>query len=326
MHRAPRLAGFWPVGLFIILALPALCGAQSFPDRPIRMIVPFSPGGAADMLARLLSDGLRSHWNAPVVLDYRPGGGTMVGTDFVAKAAPDGYTLGIVVTSFVINPGIRDDLPYNTLADFRGITQIGEAPIVLLAHPAFPPDSIDALVSRARATPGRISYAVPGVGTAMHMAGELLARLADIEMLYVPYGGLAQALPDVLSGRVPLLFDIWHSARPHVEAGRFKVLAAASPGGVPGHPEFESLTERFPGFAALSVQGVVAPAGTPDGIIDELARKMRAVIRSPEFAEAMNEFGMRPVGSEPPGFDAFLRREIERWARVAHEAGIRLSD
>jgi tripartite-type tricarboxylate transporter receptor subunit TctC len=297
-----------------------------FPERPIRLVVPFPPGGAADMLARLLADGLGKHWAHPVVLDYRPGGGTIVGTDQVAKAAPDGYTLGLVVTSFVVHPAVRDDLPYDTIVDFRGITQIGEAPVVLLASPGFPGNSVDDLVRRARAEPGRVAYASPGVGTATHMAGELLARLAGVELLHVPYAGLAAALPDVLSGRVPLLFDIWHSARPHIEAGSLRVIAAASPHGVPGHPEFARLPDRFPGFSASSIQGVVTPAGTPDPVVEAISDKMRRVIRSPEVQARMDEFGMRGIGSAPTEFDRFLTAEIERWMRVAEEAGISIHD
>jgi tripartite-type tricarboxylate transporter receptor subunit TctC len=305
------------------LAVPS--AAQTYPDRPVRLIVPFPPGGAADILARLLAEGLSKHWDRPVVPDYRPGGGTIVGTDAVARAVPDGYTLGIVVTSFVINPGIRQDLPYS-MDDFKGVTQIGEAPIVLLAHPDSPAETIDDVVSEARSRPDQVAYASPGVGTATHMAGELFARLADIELLHVPYAGLAQALPDVLGGRVPLLFDIWHSARPHVEASSLKVIAVASLGGVPGHPGFESLAERYPGFSALSIQGVVAPAGTPDGVIDKVSEGMRAVITSREFAERMNELGVQPVGSTPRDFERFLDTEVERWSRIAKEAGIRIAD
>jgi tripartite-type tricarboxylate transporter receptor subunit TctC len=299
---------------------------QTFPDRPVTLVVPFPPGGAADMLARLLAEGLSEFWSHPVVPDYRPGGGTIVGTDAVARAAPDGYTLGLVTTGFVILPAIRGDLPYDTLVDFKGVTQVGQAPVVLLAYPDFSSDTIDELVRDARSRPGRVAYASPGAGTATHMAGELLARLARIELLHVPYAGLAQALPDVITGRVPLLFDIWHSARPHVEAGSLKVIAVASPGGVPGHPEFESLPDRFPGFAVVSIQGIVAPAGTPDSVVAEIARTTQRMIRSPEFSDKMNEFGMQGVGSEPTEFERFLRTEVERWTRIAREAGIRIAD
>jgi tripartite-type tricarboxylate transporter receptor subunit TctC len=313
------------IALSLAIAVAASSAAQTFPNRPVSLIVPFPPGGAADMLARLLADGLSEHWHQRVVPDYRPGGGTIVGTDALARAAPDGYTLGIVVTSFVINPGIRSDLPY-TMGDFRAVTQIGEAPIVLLAHPDFPAATVDALVSEARKRPGQVAYASPGVGTATHMAGAMLARLAEIEMLHVPYAGLAQALPDVLSGRVPLLFDIWHSARPHVDAGNLKVIAVAGLGGVPGHPEFASLPERYPEFSALSIQGVVAPAGTPGAVIAEVSEGIRTVMASDEFAGRLAEFGMRPVGSSPLEFDVFLNTEVERWSRIAREAGIRIAD
>jgi tripartite-type tricarboxylate transporter receptor subunit TctC len=319
-HRISTRPGLLLATLLATLAFPQPADAQAYPSRTVRLVVPFSPGGATDMIARLLADGLGNHWDIRVVPEYRPGGGTVVGSDYVARAAPDGYTLGIVVTSFVIHPALRGDLPY-TLADFRGITQIGEAPIVLLAHRDFPGVSIDGLVREARARPGELAYAVPGAGTALHLAGELLARRAGIDWFHVPYAGAAQALPDVLSGRVPLLFDVWHSSRGYVESGDLKVLGVTSPGGVPGHPEFGSLPEQFPGFSATSIQGLVAPAGTPDAIVAAIAGAARAVIRSPEFSERLRNFGMTGVGSAPAEFDAFLAAEVERWLHLVRDIG-----
>jgi tripartite-type tricarboxylate transporter receptor subunit TctC len=274
-----------------------------------------------DMLARLLAEGLEDRWDVSVVPEYRPGGGTVVGSDFVSRAEPDGYTLGIVVTSFVIHPSLRNDLPY-TLADFQGITQIGEAPVVLLANPAFPADSLDDLVGEARARPGELAYAVSGAGTALHLAGELFARHAGIDWFHVPYAGVAEALPDVLSGRVPLLFDVWHSSRAYVDAGSLKVLGVASPGGVPGRTGLESMPQRFPGYAATSIQGLVAPAGTPEPVIASIAEAAIAVIRSPEFTGRLHEFGMNGVGSTPAAFEAFLVEETRRWSEIVRAVGL----
>ena len=315
------LASILPLALSLPQPAHPQVSAEGYPTRTVRLVVPAPPGGSTDMIARLLADGLGDRWSVRVIPDYRPGGGTVVGSDAVARAAPDGYMLGIIVTSFVIHPALHDDLPY-ALNDFRGITQIGEVPIVLLAHPAFAADSPGGLVREARAKPGELAYAVPGAGTAMHLAGELLAWQAGIDWFHVPYAGVAQALPDVLSGRVPLLFDAWPSSRPHVENGSLKVLGVASSSPIPGHPEFHSLPDQFPGFSATSIIGLVAPAGTPDEIVDTIAEAARTVIRSTSVAERLEDFGMIGVGSAPADFEAFLRAEIERWTRLVRAIGI----
>ena len=310
---------------FIALSL-ALClfssdvFSKEFPERPVRLIVPLPPGGATDVVARLLAQKLEAAWGQPVVLDHKPGGGTVIGAQAVASAPPDGHTLGIVISAFTINPTLRKDLPYDTLKDFAPVTQIGNTLMALVGAPEAPAD-LNALVAAAKQRPGELAYASLGVGTGTHLAGELLKMRAGIDLLHVPYAGSAPAYKDLLGGRVPLAFVLLQSALPHVRAGRLKVLGVTAAKRSEAYPEYPALAEQLPGFSVDSMFGLVAPGATPKALVARIGSDAAAALRDAALRAKYAELGMDPVGSSPEAFGAFLRAEIAKWAPVVKASG-----
>lgn len=309
-----------------LLAAPGILTAQeAFPTRPVRVLVPFPPGGATDIIARLVCERLSARWGQPVVIENRPGAGTIVGTQAIARSAPDGYTFGYVISAHTINPGLRNDLPYDTLRDFAPITQVARAHVVLAAHPSLPANDMRELAELARRTPGGMSVATPGIGTVMHMIMELMAAATGAEFTHVPYQGGAPALTDAIANRVPLILDPWHSTRPHVENGRLKVIAAASATPVPGAANIPLMNATFPGLEAFSVVGVVGPAGMPPAIARKIQEDTRAVMAEAATAERMASVGLEPVGNPPEEWGAFIAADIERWRSLVRARNIRLN-
>jgi tripartite-type tricarboxylate transporter receptor subunit TctC len=304
------------------LALLCLCsfqaGAQQFPAKPVRLIVPFPPGGATDIVGRLVAGKMQEVWKQTVIVENRPGAGTVVGTDAVAKAAPDGYTLGMVVTAHVINPSLRQNLPYDTLKDLAAVTQVSSQQLVIAAHPAVPANTIAELIELARRRPGELSYATPGSGTAMHLAVELLKTSTGINLVHVPYKGGAPAQQDVMGGRVPILLDVLYAVTPLIDAGKIKVIALLGPQRVSKYPV---VAETVPGVSAISMVGIVAPGGTPADLVKGISSDMARNIRASDLTERMKQLGMEPVGSTPAEFDALIRAEMEKWAKVVKASG-----
>jgi tripartite-type tricarboxylate transporter receptor subunit TctC len=305
----------------VLAAGPA--AAAEFPVRTVRLIVPFPPGGPTDLLGRLLAERLAARWQQTMIVENRAGGGTVVGTNALARAAPDGHTLGVVISAHTINPALRDDLPYDTLRDLAHVTQLTAAHVVLVASPSFPAKDLREMVALSQAAPGGISYASPGVGTLTHMAGELLAGVSGAKLVHVPYQGSAPALTDVLQGRVPLMFDVWHSVKPHVEAGRLRVLGTGSAEPIPGAEGLPRIGQTYPGFTVVSMFGLVAPAGTPPAVVEQVAADTRAALLAPDMVQRIRELGMEPVGSSPAEFAAFVESEIARWRGIVRERGLR---
>src|SRR5256714_8395490 len=231
MHRLIR-------PLVFATLLPLAAAAQPLPNMAVPLTVPFPPGGATDIIGRLVAAKMQEVWGQPVVVENRPGAGTVVGTDYVAKSAPDGHALGMVVTAYVINPSLRADLPYNTLKDLTGVTQVSVQHLVMAANPAFPANSIPELIALAKKEPGKLAYATPGSGTAMHLSVELLKTSSGIDLVHVPYKGGAPAQQDVMAGRVPILMDVLYAVQPLIKSGRIKVLALLSPQRAPESPEY----------------------------------------------------------------------------------------
>jgi tripartite-type tricarboxylate transporter receptor subunit TctC len=302
---------------------PAQAQTDPWPTRPVTLVVPFAPGGPTDTVARLLAERLQAQWKQTVVLDYKPGGGTMVGTQFVARAAADGHTLGMAISALMINPALQPRMPYDTLKDLAPVSLIGQAHFGLFAHPSLEARNIPELVAYARRNPGKLSYATPGIGTGTHLAGELMQTLAGIQMVHVPYRGSAPAQQDVLAGRVPLLFDVQFSAMPFVRDGKLKLLALASPKRSQQTPEVPTLDETLPGFSAMSLIGVIAPGGTPRPLVERIAADVGVAVRSPEMGARMAQLGMEPVGSSAPEYEAIVRTEIAKWTQVVKTAGIK---
>jgi tripartite-type tricarboxylate transporter receptor subunit TctC len=305
-------------------ALPLAALAQPYPAKPVRMTVPFPPGGATDIIGRLVAAKMQGVWGQPVVIENRPGAGTVVGTDYIAKSAPDGYALGMVVTAHVINPSLRKDLPYDTLKDLVGVTQVSVQHLVMAAHPSFPANNVAELIALARKEPGKLAYATPGSGTAMHLSVELLKTAAGIDLVHVPYKGGPPAQQDVMSGRVPILMDVLYAVQPLIKSGKIKVLALLSPQRTPESPDYPVVAETVPGVSALSLVGIVAPAATPRDLVHRISADLARAIRSSDLTERMKQQGMVPIGSTPEEFDALIRSEIEKWAKVVKVSGARV--
>jgi len=306
------------------LLVPLAAVAQGYPAKPVRLMVPFPPGGATDIVGRLLAGKMQEVWSQPVVVENKPGAGTVVGTDYVAKSAPDGYTLGTVVTAYVINPSLRTNLPYDTLKDLAGVTQVSVQHLVMAAHPSLAANNIPELIALARKNPGKLAYATPGSGTAMHLSMELLKTAAGIDIVHVPYKGGVPAQQDVVAGHVPILMDVLYAVQPLIKSGRVKALALLSPQRSPDSPEYPVVAETIPGVSALSLVGIVAPAATPRDLVRRIGADIARAVKSSDLTERMKQQGMEPVGSTPEEFDALIRSEIEKWAKVVKLSGARV--
>ncbi|MDB5947574.1 MAG: tripartite tricarboxylate transporter substrate binding protein [Ramlibacter sp.] len=308
------------IGACALLPLATLAQAP-FPSRAVTLIVPNAPGGAIDILARLLERQLSETWKQPVLVVYKAGAGTVIGTDFVAKAPPDGHTIGLVVTSHVINPSLRKNMPFDTLKDLSGVSLLATSPIVLTAAPTLPANNLKELIALAKQKPGKLSYASPGSGSSMHLGAELLKTTAGIDLLHTPYKGAGGAYPDVFAGRVDLLVDPLFSSLPHIKVGRLKPIAIMSPKRSSIAPDLPTFAETLPGFSVESVFGAVVASGTPRDIVNKINADMNRVINSPETRKRMADIGLTPVGDSPEQFDAFIRVEIDKWAKVVKASG-----
>jgi tripartite-type tricarboxylate transporter receptor subunit TctC len=303
---------------------PLAAQAQAWPAHPVRLMVPFPPGGATDIVGRLVAAKMQEVWGQPVVIENKPGAGTVVGTEYVAKSAPDGYTLGTVVTAYVINPSLRGDLPYDTLRDLTGVTQVSVQHLVMAAYPGFPANNIRELIALAKKEPGKLAYATPGSGTAMHLSVELLKTSTGIDIVHVPYKGGAPAQQDVVAGRVPILMDVLYAAQPLIKSGKLKVLALLSPQRAPDSPEYPVVSETVPGVSALSLVGIVAPAATPKDLVHRISADIANAVKASDLTERMKQQGMEPIGSTPEQFDALIKSEIDKWAKVVKQSGAKV--
>ena len=311
-------------GVALLAPLLAQAQAPAWPDRPVKLLVPFTPGGPTDTVARLVANGLTEIWKQPVLVDYKPGAGTVLGTSVVAKAPADGYTLGMAISALTINPGLLPNLPYDTRKDLAGVSLVAQAHFGLFANPSLPVNSVAELIAYAKKNPGALSYATPGAGTGTHLAGEMLAHMAGIRMVHVPYKGSGPAQLDVIGGRVPLLFDILYSSMPYVKDKRLKVIALSSPKRALSNPDIPLIGETLPGFSAMSSIGVIAPAGVPQPLLQKIGADIATVVKGAEFQQRAAQLGLEPVGSTPEQYDAQIRQEIDKWAGVIKAAGIKI--
>jgi tripartite-type tricarboxylate transporter receptor subunit TctC len=320
--RGKGILGALLLSSLFALGVSASAAEQSFPTKPVRLIVPNQPGGAVDILARLLQNPLQQAWKQPVLVEYKPGAGTVLGTDFVAKSNPDGHTIGIVVTSHVINPGLRKKMPFDTVKDLSGVTMIAVSHILISATPSLPANTVRELIALAKKEPGKLSYASPGSGSSMHLAMELLKKSAGIDLLHVPFKGSAGAYPEVMEGRIHVLVDPLFSSLSYIQSKRLKPIAIASPKRAPNAPDIPVVAETLSGFNVQSVFGAVVPSATPKPIVRKLNADVVAALKTPEIRKRMSEVGLEPVGNSPEEFDAFIRAEIPKWAKVVEEANI----
>jgi tripartite-type tricarboxylate transporter receptor subunit TctC len=274
-----------------------------------------------DILARLFAKQLQAQWQQSVVVVYKPGAGTAVGTEFVAKSAPDGHTIGLVVTAHVINPSVRPNLPFDTVRDLAGVTLTAVSHIVIEATPSLPINTVPELIAHAKKNRGKLTFATAGSGSSMHLAGELLKTKAGIDMVHVPYKGSAPAYPDVFSGRVDLMIDTLYSSQPYVDAGRMKALAITSLQRAKTAPTIPTVAETVPGFDVQSINGIVVPKATPRAIVHKLNADVITALNDPELRARLAELGLEVVTDTPEQFDDYIRTEIEKWAEVVRISG-----
>src|SRR5215211_6928956 len=314
--------------LALLLACATAAGQSSaqlqYPTAPVRILVPFAAGGPTDVVARILADLLSAHWSGKsVVVENRPGAGTIVATAAVAKAPPDGHTVLIGTNSLLINPAIDQKLPYDTFKELAGVSMIATQPVALVANKAFPANNIPELVAEARKHADPLNYTSPGPRGVGHLAGEMLKQRAGIAMTHVNYNGSAPALTDVIAGRVPIMFDVWHSAKRYVDSGELKLIASAGGQRLADAPQVPTIAETFSGFDVIAFNAMIAPAAVPKPILAKLSADVRAVVGSPEFATKTRHLGIFPNGNTPEELTAWMLKETARWAAIAKAANIK---
>ena len=310
----------------LVLALaiaPALALAQAWPQKPIRFIVPYPPGGGTDALARFLSQKLAENLGQPVVVENKPGGATIIGTDIAAKAAPDGYTMLLASPSFTNNVALYPKLPYDPEKDFDAVTLVGSVPLVLVVPPTLPVNNVTELIALARSKPGQMSYAM-ATGSTPHLAGEMLKVTAGIDVQAIPYKGMAPAYPDLLTGRVHFLFDAVSTGLSNIQAGKTRALGVSSPKRSQAAPQIPTLAESgLPGFEAEGWYGIVVPKGTPPEVIAKLNAETQKALADPTTAKNIQGAGFDIIAKGPSEFNAYMKAEQGRWAKLIKQAGIK---
>ena len=306
-----------------ILAPHAARAVDAYPAKPVRFVVAFPPGGGTDIIARAIAQKLAERIAQQVVVDNRPGAGGNIGTDIVAKSAPDGYTMLMGSAGpLAINASLFGKMPFDPIKDLAPVTLAASTPNVLVVHPSLRVATVKELIALARARPGEINFASSGHGTPAHLAGELFNSMVGVKMVHVPYKGAAPALADLLGGQVQLMFSTMPPALPHVKDGKLRALAVTSAKRSPAAPDIPTLDEiALPGFEANTWHGVVVPAGTPATIVARLNREIVAILHLPDVVERFSSQGAEALGSTPEEFAAYIRSETLKWAKVVRDSG-----
>lgn len=299
---------------------------QGYPSKSIRMVVPFPPGGPADILSRAIGQKLTESWGQQVVVDNRSGAGGIIGSDIVAKATPDGYTLlmGFVGTH-AINPSLYTKIPYDNVKDFEPVSLVATATIILVLHPSVSAKSVGELISLAKSKPGELTFGSPGNGTPQHLAGELFNTMAGVKMVHVPFKGAVPAIIDLLGGRVSLIFSSAPPALPHVKTGKIRALAVTSAKRSSVAPDLPTISESgLPGYEVINWYGVLAPAGAQKAIVAKLNAEIVKILNMPDVKERLSAVGIETFSSTPAQFAAFIKDETAKWAKVVKFSGARL--
>jgi len=315
--------------LIAVLALflfASIAAAQDYPTRPVRIVIPLSPGGTTDGPGRIIAHKLSEALGQQFFVENRPGAGGTIGADFVAKSRPDGYTLLLTATPHVITASLYKNLPYNGLTDFAPVTRIATGPYVLVVHPSLGVGSVAELIALAKRAPGKIDYASSGNGSAQHLVGALFASMAGIDLNHVPYRGSGPATADMISGVVKVGFPGTPIAIPHVKAGRLRALAVTTPRRSPQMPDVPTIAEAgVPGFDAVPWTGLLAPAGTPPAIIAKLNALIGKILHQPEVQQQLAATGVEAAPTTPEEFGAYLRVEFEKWRKVARDSDAQIN-
>jgi tripartite-type tricarboxylate transporter receptor subunit TctC len=311
--------------LAITVALSTSAFAQGWPNKPIRMVVPYTPGGYTDLMARTVGQKISEALGQPIIFENRPGANAIIGTDVVAKSPPDGYTFGTVIAAHAVNATLNPKLPYDTMKDFTYVSLMSVAPLIIIANDALPANNIKELVALAKAKPGELNFASSGVGAAAHLTMEMFKARMGIDMQHVPYKGTAGALQDTVGGRINVMFDIVGPLMPQVKAGNVKALGLAAREQIPSAPGVPTIIEQgVPDFVSGTWAGIIAPAGTPKEIVDRIAAEAKKALADPAMKAKLAEQGIVAVGNTPDEYRAFVAEEIARWAKVIKDAGIKM--
>ena len=306
----------------VVLAFAAI--AQEYPNKPIRMVAPFSPGGATDVLARIVGQRLIERVGQPVIIDNRVGAGGNIGAEQVAKSAPDGYVLLMGGVPHAISASLYAKLGYDMAKDLSAVAEVASFPSMIVLHPSLPAKTVKELIALAKAKPGALTYSSPGVGNGSHLAGELFASMANITLMHIPYKGTAPAATALLAGDVSLAFSSIPTVLPHVRAGKLRALAVGDAARVPSLPEYPTIAESgVPGYEAFSWAGVIAPTGTPQEVVKRVNAELGQILRQKAIVEQLAAEGTIPVPDTPEEFSAYIRSELVKWAAIVRMANIK---
>ena len=315
-----RLAGM----CFAALAFSAL--AQTYPAKPVRLIVPFPPGGSADILARAIGQKAGEGLGQQFIVDNRPGAGTAIGAEALARSAPDGYTVMIgTVSSHAINPALNPKLPFHPVKDFTPVSLVATIPFAMIVHPSVPARNVQEFIALARAKPGSLNYSSAGSGTSNHLSGELLKAMSGIDIVHVPYKGSAPALNDLIAGQVSLMFDLVLTAAPHIKSGAVRGIAVTSAQRSSALPELPTVAESgVPGYEVSAWFGIFGPAGLPAAVAQRLNAEFVKAVQQPDLRQRLASQGAEPLTSTPEEFASYLRSEIDKWAKVVKASGMKV--
>jgi len=313
------------IALAMAAAGNAAWAQDNYPSQPVRIVVPFSPGGATDIMTRLVADHLGAELGQPVIVENKPGGGTLIASDYVARAKPDGYTLLMAASSLGIAPSIYAKVNYDPVKDFAPVSQVASVVHVLEVHPSVPAKTVSELIAYLKANPGKLSYGSVGTGSSTHLEAELFKHMAGVEMEHIPYKGSSPALTDLVAGRLQVMFDAWASSGPFVKEGKLRALAVTTAQPSASVPELPTVAASgLPGYSAMPWLGLVAPAGTPAPAIDKLYQAVSRVLRRDDVKRKFADLGLDIIGSDPKAFAAFIQQDIATWGKVARDSSIRL--
>ena len=301
--------------------------AQSWPTKSIRMIVPYTPGGYTDYMARTVSQKLSEKLGQTIIIENKPGANSVIGADAVAKAAPDGYTFGTVIAAHAANATLNPKLPFDTMRDFTYVSLMSVAPLIMVAHPSTPVNNVQELIALAKAKPGELNFASSGIGAAAHLTMEMFQSRVGIKMQHVPYRGTSPALQDIIGGRINVMFDTVGSLMPHVRSGALKSIVVTAKERMLAALEVPTMAEAgVPEFVSGTWAGVIAPRGVPKEIVDRISGEIQQILRDPAMREQLAQLGYEAVGSTPEEYEAFMRKEIAQWAKVIKDAGIKAEE
>jgi tripartite-type tricarboxylate transporter receptor subunit TctC len=299
--------------------------AQTWPNRAIRMVVPYTPGGYTDLMARLVSERMSVALGQPFVIENKPGANAVIGTDSVAKAAPDGYTFGTVIAAHAVNPTLNPKLPYDTLKDFVYVSLTSVAPLILIAHPSVPASNIKELIALAKAKPGALNFASSGIGSAAHLTMEMLKSREGINLQHIPYKGTSGALQDTVGGQISVMFDVIGPLMSQVRSGNAKAIVVTAKERVAAAADVPTMAEQgVPDFVSGTWSGIIAPAGTPQDIVDRISLEAKKALSDPDLRKKLDDQVIVAVGSTPAEYRAFVVEEIARWKKVITDAGIKM--